>query len=76
MICPHCNSEKLHVYRVFQKSKKNFRHIVCDSCKSTFKSIEYIPTDWDYEKLYKSITKDLHSLVHKYKNNYNNEGEW
>lgn len=76
MKCPYCNSTKLNVYRVIQKSRKNFRYISCQKCNKTFKTIEYIPSNWDYERLYKGLSKDLYSLIEKYKNNYDKEGGW
>ena len=75
MRCPYCNSFNYKVYKFIQKDIKNFRYIECSDCKQTYKSVEYIPTNWDYEILYKNILKDITSIVNRHKNNYNKEGD-
>lgn len=74
MQCPYCRNDKLNIYRVIQKSKKNFRYIECKKCHKKFKTIEYVPSNWDYERLYKGLVRELDTTIYKYKEKY--EGEW
>lgn len=76
MICPECRKDTLKTYKCIRKSTKNFRYLECTKCKKNFKSVEYIPSNWDYERLYKNLKKDLISLVSKYRNDYDKSGEW
>ena len=67
LICPECGGKAIVVNtRTNRKRMETIRYHTCQECGHKFKTIERLPSHWNYEARYEKLIDALKKLVEKY----------
>jgi len=67
LICPKCKGRAIVLNTKTNKKKmETIRYHVCEECGYKFRTIERLPSGWNYELKYQRLIDSLNKLIEKY----------